>query len=100
MHVACVTLVIALSAFVPATLTAQPAKTTKVERALANLQTLHREAHQLFANDLERVGDHAVTGCEQRRGLLFPRRSAERPPVNEDDRGTRALVFVVELDRS
>ena len=40
---------------VSATLTAQPTKATKTERALANLQGQHREAHQLLADDLERV---------------------------------------------
>lgn len=51
--VACVTLV--LLAVVPQSLTAQPSKATKAERALANLQAQHREAHKLFADDLERV---------------------------------------------
>ena len=37
------------------TLTAQPSKVTKAERALANLQALHRDAYQLFADDLERL---------------------------------------------
>ena len=34
---------------------APAAKTTKAERALANLQAQHREAHRLFADDLERI---------------------------------------------
>lgn len=53
--IACATVAIVLLAVVPATLTAQPAKATKVERAQANLQALHREAHQLFTDDLERL---------------------------------------------
>lgn len=50
---ACVMLV--LLAVAPQSLTAQPSKATKAERALANLQAQHREAHKLFADDLERV---------------------------------------------
>lgn len=50
---ACVTLV--LLAVAPQSLFAQPSKVTKAERALLNLQAQHREAHKLFADDLERV---------------------------------------------
>lgn len=55
LHFVCIAVVIVLIGSSPAPLTAQPNKAAKVERALANLQTLHREAHQLFADDLERV---------------------------------------------
>ncbi len=44
-----------LVAAAPSLLIAQPSKATKAERALANLQSQHREAHKLFADDLERV---------------------------------------------
>lgn len=55
LHFVCIAVVIVWLGSSPAPLTAQPNKAVKVERALANLQTLHREAHQLFADDLERV---------------------------------------------
>ena len=48
-------LAVVLLAVLPDSLTAQPAKVTKAERALANLQSLHREAHRIFADDLEQV---------------------------------------------
>ncbi len=50
---ACATLVLLAVTSQPST--AQPSKATKAERALANLQARHREAHKLFADDLERV---------------------------------------------
>ncbi len=56
---ACVTLV--LLAIAPQSLIAQPSKGTKAERALANLQAQHREAHKLFADDLERVAQTCET---------------------------------------
>lgn len=50
-----------LFAVMPQSLTAQPSKVTKAERALANLQAQHREAHKLFADDLERVAQTCET---------------------------------------
>src|SRR6185436_19754236 len=44
------------------------------------------------------VGDHAVTGRQQRGGLFFPRRSAQRPSVDEHDRRPGTVIFVIELD--
>ncbi len=55
LHWQCTALAIVWLAVLGGPLTAQPSKVTKAERALANLQSLHREAHQLFADDLERV---------------------------------------------
>ena len=46
---------LALVTVIPMSASAQPSKATKAERALANLQAQHREAHKLFADDLERV---------------------------------------------
>ena len=48
-------LTVVLLAILSESLTAQPSKATKAERALANLQSLHREAHRIFADDLERL---------------------------------------------
>lgn len=65
----------------PTTLPAQSTKATKAERALANLQAQHREAHRLFAEDLERIAQRCETdglvGIAQR-----IRQLAE--PVNPD----------------
>ena len=56
-------------------------KSTKTERALANLQTQHREAHRLFAVDLERIAQH----CEAN-GLkgITPRIRQLAEPVDPD----------------
>src|SRR5437867_1271375 len=60
---------------------AQSSKTTKTERALANLQAQHREAHQLFGNDLERIAQT----CEAN-GLngIAPRIRKIAEPVDPD----------------
>ena len=56
-------------------------KSTKTERALANLQTQHRETHRLFAEDLERIAQH----CEAN-GLkgITPRIRQLAEPVDPD----------------
>ncbi len=56
-------------------------KTTKTERALANLQMQHREAHRLFAEDLERIAQT----CEAN-GLkgIAPRIRQLAEPVDPD----------------
>lgn len=60
---------------------AAPPKTTKSERALANLQAQHREAHRLFAEDLERIAQT----CEAN-GLkgIAPRIRQLAEPVDPD----------------
>src|SRR5262245_6532213 len=44
------------------------------------------------------VRDDSVPGCEERRRLLFPRRSAQWPPVNQNDRRAGPMVLVIKLD--
>lgn len=73
--------VFALWPDVPSKLTAQVSKTTKAERALANLQSSHREVHQLFADDLERIAQTCeATGLKEIAGRV--RRLAE--PIDPD----------------
>ena len=55
LHLRCFALAVVLLSVAADSLTAQPSKVTKAERALANLQSQHRAAHQLFADDLERI---------------------------------------------
>ena len=56
-------------------------KTTKTERALANLQTQHREAHRLFADDLERIAQTCeVNGLKG----IAPRIRQLAEPVDPD----------------
>ncbi|MFM9963285.1 MAG: DUF1570 domain-containing protein [Planctomycetaceae bacterium] len=57
------------------------AKSSRTERALANLQTLHHDAHQLFADDLERIAQT----CEAN-GLraIAPRIRQIAEPVDPD----------------
>src|SRR5262249_44877412 len=44
------------------------------------------------------VGNHAVPGGEERGRLLFPRCSAQRPPVDQDNGRSGPMVFVIEVD--
>ena len=44
------------------------------------------------------VGDDAVTRGQKRRGLLLPGSAAQRISVDKDNRLTRAVVLVVEID--
>ena len=46
------------------------------------------------------VGYDAVAGVHEGRDLLLPRAARERPAVDQDDRAPRAVVLVVQLDRS
>lgn len=46
------------------------------------------------------VRDDPVARVEQDRKLLLPGRPAQGPPVNQHDGATRAVVLVVEIDRS
>ncbi len=56
-------------------------KSAKTERALVNLQTQHREAHRLFADDLERIAQTCETN-----GLkgIAPRIRQLADPVDPD----------------
>jgi hypothetical protein len=44
------------------------------------------------------VGDHPVAGGEQGGFLFFPRVPVQRVPVDQHDRGTGPVVFVVDPD--
>src|ERR1700735_4883068 len=44
------------------------------------------------------VGDHPVSGGEQGGFLFFPRVPVQRVPVDQDDRGTGPVIFVVDPD--
>jgi len=44
------------------------------------------------------IGDHAVTGVQQRRDLLLPRGSVERESVDQDDWLAFAVVLVINVD--
>ena len=65
----------------PSALIAQVSKSTKAERALANLQIQHRESQRLFADDLERIAQH----CEAN-GLkgIAPRIRQLAEPIDPD----------------
>src|SRR6202023_2834954 len=92
-----------------------------------NLASAHREANKRNVREFERVehrievgrkrvvvvangglagsaeasavvGDNAMTGGKQCRGLLFPRRAVQRPAVYENHRRSGAMILVVEID--
>src|SRR6185312_7472309 len=44
------------------------------------------------------IGDHAVSGIQQRGDLLLPRVAVQRETMNQDDGSARAEVLVVEVD--
>lgn len=45
------------------------------------------------------VGDHAVTGPDERADLLFPGTTAQRPAVDQHDRPPGAVILIVEVHR-
>src|SRR5713226_2952782 len=44
------------------------------------------------------VGDNTAPGSKEHRNLLLPGGSAQRISVDEDDRVTRAVIFVIEFN--
>src|SRR5215469_557487 len=46
------------------------------------------------------VGDHAIARVEKRGDLFFPRRAAEGISVNQHDRLSGTVIFVIEMDGS
>jgi hypothetical protein len=44
------------------------------------------------------IGNDSVTSIQEDRDLLLPRSTAQRVPVDENDRLARAMVFVVKVD--
>ena len=46
------------------------------------------------------VGDYAMPGTKKRGNLFFPRRAAQRISVNQDNRLTGAVIFIVKVKRS
>src|SRR5882724_10459244 len=46
------------------------------------------------------VSDHTVPGTDERRHLVLPRPTAQRPAVNEHDGFSRTVILVMEFDRS
>ena len=51
-----------------------------------------------FAESSAVVGDDAVSCVQKNRDLFFPRSTAQWISVNQDNRLTRAVVFIVEID--
>src|SRR5471030_1931105 len=68
----------------------------QVAREGVVIVTRHRLAGVAEASAI--VRDDAATSLQQDRHLLLPGTAAERPAVDQDDRLTGTVVFVVEID--
>src|ERR1700736_1940492 len=51
-----------------------------------------------FAEPSAVIGDDAVSGAQKNRHLFLPRSTAQWISVNQDNRLTRAVVLIIEID--